>query len=372
MIVAKGGLATELMPEVSAEVFSSGEQPTHLLFDREDDLAAIDAALAEAVGGAGGVLLIEGPAGIGKTVLLDQLRRRACALEMTVRTARGGELERGFGFGIVRQLLEAALVGADAAERDRLLAGAARLAEPVFTDVSAAEETGDVAFATLHGLYWLVVNLDRAWPAGPRGRRRAVGRRTVVTVLASPRAPPRRTAGRAWRWPCERAPTRHRQDLGSLMLEARPPILRPRPLGESAVASLVRASLGDDASAQLCRACAEATGGNPFLLSELLGEFRRDGRPASEIDPKAVDRLAPERIAAAVLLRVSRLDPEAPALARSVAVLGEQARLSLCAQLAGVNPRKARTLAAGLVDLAVLVPGEPVAFRPPHRADRDL
>ena len=38
------------MPEVSAEVFSSGEQPMYF-FDREDDLAAIDAALAEAVGG---------------------------------------------------------------------------------------------------------------------------------------------------------------------------------------------------------------------------------------------------------------------------------------------------------------------------------
>ena len=104
-----------MTPEVSAEVFSSGEQP--LLFDREDDLAAIDAALAEAVAGTGGVLLMEGPAGIGKTVLLDQLRRRATALTMTVLTARGGELERGFGFGIVRQLLEAALVGTAAAER---------------------------------------------------------------------------------------------------------------------------------------------------------------------------------------------------------------------------------------------------------------
>ena len=72
----------------------------------------------------------------------------------------------------------------------------------------------------------------------------------------------------------------HRQDLRSLMLEARPPILRPRPLGESAVASLVRASLGDDASAQLCEACAKATGGNPFLLSELLGEFRRAACPS--------------------------------------------------------------------------------------------
>ena len=55
-------------------------------------------------------------------------------------------------------------VGADAAERARLLAGAARLAEPVFTDVSAAEDTGDVAFATLHGLYWLVANIAERGP----------------------------------------------------------------------------------------------------------------------------------------------------------------------------------------------------------------
>jgi DNA-binding CsgD family transcriptional regulator len=357
----KGRFATEVRPEVSAEVFSAGERPQYKLFDREDDLAAIDAALAEAVGGAGRVLLIEGPAGIGKTALLDQLRSRAAALVMTVRTARGGELERSFGFGVVRQLLETALVGADNAERDRLLAGAARLAEPVFTDVSAAEETGDVAFATLHGLYWLVVNLtergplvlavdDAQWADEPSLRfllhlaHRLAGLPVVVALTVRAGA------------------DRHRRDLATLMLEACPPVLRPRPLGESAVTRLVRAGLGEDASAQLCRACAEATGGNPFLLSELLGEFRRDARPANEIDPQAVNRLAPERIATAVLLRVSRLDPEAPVFTRAVAVLGEQARLPLCAQLAGLDPRKAHTLAAGLVDLAVLVSGEPIRF----------
>jgi DNA-binding CsgD family transcriptional regulator len=348
-----------LMPEESAEIFSSGEQP--LLFEREDDLAALDAALTEAVAGTGGVLLIEGPAGIGKTVLLEALRRRASAAKMTVLAARGGELERGFGFGIVRQLLEVALIGADAAERDRLLAGAARLAEPVFTDVSAAEDTGDVAFATLHGLYWLVVNLaeraplllaidDAQWADEPSLRfllhlaHRLAGLPVVVALTVRTDA------------------DRHRQDLESLMLEARPPVLRPRPLGESAVARLVRDSLGDDASNELCRACAEATGGNPFLLSELLGEFRRDARPAYAIDPQAVDRLAPERIAAAVLLRVSRLDPQAPALTRAAAVLGEQARLTTCAELAGLDVRKASTLAAALVDLAVLAGGEPLRF----------
>jgi len=348
-----------LMPEGSAEVFSSGEQ--RLLFDRVDDLTALDAALIEAIAGAGGVLLIEGPAGIGKTVLLEALRRRAAAAKMTVLTARGGELERGFGFGIVRQLLEGAVTGADGAERDRLLAGAARLAEPVFTDVAAAEDTGDVAFATLHGLYWLVVNLaeraplllavdDAQWADEPSLRfllhlaHRLAGLPVVVALTVRTDA------------------DRHRHDLGSLMLEARAPVLRPRPLGESAVSRLVRDSLGDEASTDLCRACAEATGGNPFLLSELLGEFRRDARPANAIDPQAVDRLAPERIAAAVLLRVSRLDPQAPALARAVAVLGEQARLTMCAELAGLAVREASTLVAGLVDLAVLVGGDPLRF----------
>ena len=346
------------MPEVSAEDFSSGEQSP--LFEREDDLAAIDAVLAESVAGTGGVLLIEGPAGIGKTVLLDHLRRRAVSRGATVLTARGGELERGFGFGVVRQLLELALISSDEAERTRLLAGAARLAEPVFTDVSAAE-TSDLAFATLHGLYWLVVNMtergplvfavdDAHWADEPSLRFLLhLGHRLAglpVTLALTVRT----------------GTDRHRGNLGLLMLEARPPVLRPRPLGDAAVARMIRAVMGEDASPQLSRACSEATGGNPFLLSELIGEFRRDARAVSAIDPEAVNRLAPERIAAAVLLRVSGLDAEAPALTRAAAVLGEHASLSLCARLAGVDARKAATMASDLVDLAVLTGDEPLGF----------
>ena len=207
-------------------------------------------------------------------------------------------MERGFGFGIVRQLLEVALLGADPAERARLLAGAARLAEPVFTDVSAAEDTSDLAFATLHGLYWLVVNMtergplvlavdDAHWADEPSLR--------FLLHLAHRLAGLPVTLALAVRTGSER----HREDLGPLMLEARPPVLRPRPLGEDAVASLVRGEHGRERQPQLCRACAEATGGNPFLLSELLGEFRRDARAVDAIDPQAVHRLAPERIAAA-------------------------------------------------------------------------
>jgi DNA-binding NarL/FixJ family response regulator len=359
MVFQRGETRPQAPPTESTGVGVPGGPP--VLLDREDDLAAIDDTLARAIGGSGGIILIEGPPGIGKTALLDELRRRACALAITVRSARAGELERGFGFGVVRQLLEAIVVGADEAERCRLLAGAAALSEPVFSDVSAAEDTGDVAFATLHGLYWLVVNIaecgplilavdDAQWADEPSLRfllhlaSRLAGLPVVVALTVRAGA------------------DMHRPHLGSLLVEARPPVLRPRPLSESAVGQVVRAAMGEDANAQLCRACAHATGGNPFLLVELLGEFRREGRPVGRIEPDVVARVAPERVAAAVLLRVRHLHPQASALARSVAVLGEQAGLALCAELTGIDSRTANNVATGLADLSVLVPGEPLRF----------
>ncbi len=331
------------------------------LLDREDDLGTIDDALAAAEAGSGAVLLIEGPAGIGKTALLEHLRVRAGEMGMTTHSARGGELEAGFGFGIVRQLLETAVLGADTAERDRLLTGAAELAGPVFTDVGRAQGTTDIAFATLHGLYWLVVNLaeraplvlvvdDAHWADEPSVRfllhlaPRLLGLRILVALSV-------RTHVEGMR-----------ADLVSLMLEARPPVLRPRPLGAAAVASLVRDGLGGQASDRLCRSCAEATGGNPFLLSELLGEFRRDGRSAADIDPTQVDQLVPERISQSVLLRVRRIDPYASELARAAAVLGEWARISSCAALIELDVAKVAMLAAGLTESEVLLPGEPLRF----------
>lgn len=342
------------------ENFSPADRCPRPLLEREGDLAELDAALAEAATGEGRVVLIEGPAGIGKTVLLGELRRRARASELTVLAARGGELERGFGFGVVRQLLDAQLAAGE--HRSQLLSGAARLAEPLFSvDAGLEAGDGDVAYATLHGLYWLVANLaDRAplvlavddvqWADEPSLRfllhlaHRLAGLPVLIALSA-------------------RSPTQtDRPELRSLLLEAHPPILRPRPMSRSAVDGLVRTGLGETATAALCRACWEATGGNPFLLTELLGELRRDGRPAAEIDPAGVGMLGPERIAGAVLLRIGGRHPLAPALARSVAILGEQATAAGCAALADLRPEQARELADALAELAVLERGEPLRF----------
>ena len=76
-----------------------------VILERDADLAALAAAVAAAEAGHGTLVLVEGPAGIGKTTLL----RAACrGPGPRVLTARGLALEQGFPYGIVRQLLELA------------------------------------------------------------------------------------------------------------------------------------------------------------------------------------------------------------------------------------------------------------------------
>ncbi|HZB77041.1 MAG TPA: AAA family ATPase, partial [Solirubrobacteraceae bacterium] len=75
------------------------------LLERDAELAALDAAVAAAAAGSGRLVVIGGPAGIGKSGLLADLRVRAEG-SLLVLAARASELEREFGFGVVRQLFE--------------------------------------------------------------------------------------------------------------------------------------------------------------------------------------------------------------------------------------------------------------------------
>src|SRR5215472_15684060 len=136
------------------------------LFEREGELARVDALLAAARAGHGGVLLVTGPAGIGKTVLLEAARERASQAGMRVLAGRGGELESGFSLGVARQLFEPLLAGVGAAEREALLAGAARRALIALDgQADAAQLAGnEPPFGVMHGLYWLAVNASGAGP----------------------------------------------------------------------------------------------------------------------------------------------------------------------------------------------------------------
>jgi AAA ATPase domain len=106
-----------------------GAGPTRLL-EREREFEVLDRAIAGTLTGQAGLVLVEGPAGIGKSRLVAEARKRAAESSLFVLSARRGELERDFPFGVVRQLYEPCL--ADEGVRRRVLEGAARAAANVF------------------------------------------------------------------------------------------------------------------------------------------------------------------------------------------------------------------------------------------------
>ncbi|MGH3764150.1 MAG: helix-turn-helix transcriptional regulator [Pseudonocardiaceae bacterium] len=337
---------------------AGGLRPGAGLLERGGELARIEAAVAALGGGCGGVLLIQGAAGIGKSALLRTLCEHAAGQGLPTLTARASELERDFGFGVVRQLLEQRVVRAGESERAELLAGAAGLAGPVLGLGSGG--VGD-SFAALHGLYWLVANLavgapvvlvvdDLQWADEPSLRwlvylcHRLEG--LPVLVAASTRPP------RPGQSPL----------LAELLAMSGVQILCPGPLGESAVAQLVCEGLGTQPDPVFVEACATVTGGNPFVLRELIFDLAAAG-----VDPVAAqaaglaDRV-PAQVDRVVLARLGRLDQTAVRLAQAVAVLGEGSGLRLAAALAELTIDATAAAADALVTAELLAEGRPLRF----------
>jgi predicted ATPase len=259
------------------------------LVERQVELAAIGARLERARAGTGGVLLLEGPAGIGKTSLLAEARQAAEAGGMTVLHGTATEFEQGFAFGVVRQCLTPAV----RRERDRrrLLTGAARLAGPVLLDHAA--DAGATPFGALTGLYWLLATLaderpallavdDAHWADEPSLRflghlARRIDSIAVAMIVAS------RTETDFAAAPAALAEVRHH-------VRARRDRLEPRPLTTGGVARLAEGVQGASVDEDFASACRRATGGNPFLLDELLGALRDRGVPFTAAGPTASRR----------------------------------------------------------------------------------
>jgi DNA-binding CsgD family transcriptional regulator/tetratricopeptide (TPR) repeat protein len=333
--------------------------PKGLLLEREHELASFEAMLDDVDAGEGRITLIEGNPGIGKTRLVQALRELAQSRGFRVLSARGGELERDFAFGLVRQLFEPALASMDDGRRRTALDGAASLTAPLFSTTQVGEMPADV-YGILHGLYWLTANIsdmgplllavdDAHWSDAPSLRfvdyviRRLEGLRVIVAVAFRPNEPGTDASA-----------------VAQLEQDAVVGILRPRGLSEDAVGVLIDNDLGWKPEDSLRRATFEATGGNPFLVTEVLAELRADGIVQSRA-ASTVEELGPERVARSVNARLSRLGEDASALARAVSVLGE-ADLDLAAKLAGIVPTTAAATADALVNARIFEKNEHVGF----------
>ena len=333
------------------------------LLERERELGEARAALTEAHAARGRVVLVEAPAGLGKTSLLRAVAGLAADEGFICLRARASDLERAFAYGCVRQLLEPVVARASPADRDRLFEGAAALSEPLFSpgSGSAATSSPDSAFATLHGLYWLLNNLadqapvvlfvdDLHWSDAESLR--------FVNYLA-PRLDGLRVAVIGGTRPGE-GETR---ELARLAAAPETTVLRPRPLSTAATATLCERRLGATVAPEFVAACRDATGGNPFYVEELLREAVEQDFATDAGGADRVQRIVPAAVAQAVLLRLAGRPPAATAVVRAVAVLGDGASLPEAASLAGLGEADAADAADVCVGLALLEPG--LAFTHP-------
>ena len=84
------------------------------LLEREGEASVLRECVEDARAGRGSLLLIEARAGLGKTGLAELAVELAEAGQLRALRARGGELERNFRFGVVRQLFDSLVAALDA------------------------------------------------------------------------------------------------------------------------------------------------------------------------------------------------------------------------------------------------------------------
>ncbi len=333
------------------------------LLERESALRAITRLLDCATAGDGAALMIEGHAGMGKTRLHEAAIDGARGREMRVLRAAGAELERTVALGVAAQLLRARLNEVPVRRRRALLAaapeqvralalgggapgqgvagGQSGLARSLFSLLADADDSRPALFAID----------DLHWSDGP----------SLELVLYA--------LHRLAEFPIALLLTRRPGHGGSVsdsldLIAAHPGIeIEPlHPLGVQAVGDLVREALGSYADGGVVDACREATAGNPFYLHELLLALGEERELGSEQIARHARALAPDAVARSVRVRVGRLGAGAAALARAVAILGDDAPLRHAAELAGLSMRSAASAADALGAVEILLAREPLRF----------
>src|SRR3954462_2328781 len=130
------------------------------LLEREREVALIAEVLGSGAAASGRGLLVEGPAGIGKTRLLEAARAVADD-ELLVASARGGEFERDLAYGVVRQLFEPLIDGLPTRVRDQVFAGTAMLARRA---LDPGAEAGTDPGPVREAVFQLALRLSRRRP----------------------------------------------------------------------------------------------------------------------------------------------------------------------------------------------------------------
>ncbi|WP_162941803.1 helix-turn-helix transcriptional regulator [Desertimonas flava] len=327
------------------------------LLERQEEQATLVALLDHTRAGRGGVAVIEGPRGIGKSSLLTDVRARADGRGVSVGMGSGGTLVQDVAFDVLRQMFQP-LIDA-AGDNDELFNGGAAEAAPVFGRAPVDGASEPAPGAVVHGLHWLTVSLMER--LGPLVLICDDGHCTDVATLRFLAYLARRVDDLPVAVVIGTRPMR--EDLSGeilLRLVAQHPVrrLRPKPLSSDAVERLVRRSVSD-AAPSFCRAVVDATRGNPFLVTEVVRAARVDGPSEGLLSPGELVKLD---VADTVQTRIDLLPGPALDVARAVAILGPEAHPRHIAAMTGLSVDDVGAVADQLLRLEVLGPERPLSF----------
>lgn len=301
------------------------------LLERESEIDAIQSALSDLCEVSanrsgvrrGGVLAFAGPAGLGKTALLAQVRRHAADRGCVVLSARGGEQERRVPFHVVRQLLQPVLAAMSEGERHEILEHWYGIVAPAIGLTTPPDDAAPDPQGVRDGLDWVVTHLSvrcrpivlvlddahwadaesLAWLTGFAARAEELAMLTAIAYRPD-ELPPYATA------------------LRTLAERHGSPSHELAPLTPAAVAHIVREALGDSADELFCRECWAVTGGNPFEVVELTAKGRDRGLKPHQGNIAQLRTLASAVKGSGLIERLEQFGPSTVRLAWAAAVLG--------------------------------------------------
>jgi DNA-binding CsgD family transcriptional regulator len=315
------------------------------LVDRDRELAALRQILRAAHAGAGGVVFLEGPGGGGKSRLLEAARDAAVGAPMRVLTAAGVELEREFPFALAMRLFAPMSLAGAGGDEFSMIQGLFQAIKDL-AGARSADDGGqglailidDVHWADRPSLHFLCYVAER------------IADLPIAIVLAA-------TTG-------ERSADA--RALATLRRAAGTGLLTLAPLSAGGVSRAVRRRF-PQADEELCASCAQASGGNPFLLAELLTAMTEDdGTPAAaHVARRRIEEIVPDAVRDSVAARLEAMPPATRAVAEAVAVLDEGAPVARVSRLAGLDSATVLLAADELSAMGLLAPGITLTFAQP-------
>jgi ATP/maltotriose-dependent transcriptional regulator MalT len=298
-------------------MIGGGSRATTGMVERGDVLGALERLLQDARDGRGGALFVVGPAGLGKTTVLEAAITTAGA-GFAVGVGRGDQVESVLPFGLIGQALDqilgGRLLGGSVAQIENNSATADTVPEARFYGILRGIREAAVGplLLALDDLHWS--DLD-SLTAIHLICRRLTSLPVALVATARP-------------WPEEALASA--QNLAAQGLAEIQPLA---PLSADAARTLLRSRVSEQISAEMIDQTITLCAGNPLLVEQVALELSRSGR------------LPDGRIS---FTRFAGVGPAGRRYLQAASVLGTRFRVAVATEVAGLATPEAAAEIDGL------------------------